>query len=105
MSEADTSTLPARDEDHERVISIILDLPPMRARLVSLLSRGAVASTAQIKQYLGSKTHPKIAVTHTREVLRGFGMDIKSKYRVGYWMEDECRAKLKSMVDEFMETR
>lgn len=94
--------LPARDADHERVIAIVLDMPPQQARLVSLLSRGAVATTKQIRDYLESKTHPKIAISHARSKLRAMGLDIKSKYHIGYWMDEADRERIDALVKEFI---
>lgn len=97
--------LPERDQEHERVISIVFDLPPQQAALVSCLARGAVASSEQLKDYLESKTHPKIAVAHVRNRLRKEGMDIKSRWSVGYWMEEDTRAGIEARIREFLDER
>lgn len=98
-------SLPERDNEHERIISIVFNIPMQQAALVSCLARGAVATTQQLQDYLESKTHPKIVVTHARSRLREDGMDIKSKWNVGYWMEEDTRNQIASRITAFMEGR
>lgn len=101
----ETLLLPERDHEHERVVGIVFNIPPQQAALVSCLSRGAVATTEQLQDYLESKTHPKIVVAHARAKLREDGMDIKSKWGVGYWMEEDTREKIAGRVSDFIERR
>lgn len=103
-----TTTLPAEpdhDVDHERIVGIVFDLPPQQAILVSWLARGAIANTKQIAEYLGSKTLPKIIVSHARTKLKEYELDIQSRWGTGYWMNDEDRAVVNASVQKFLEGR
>lgn len=95
-------SLPERDVEHERLISIVFNVPPQQAGLISLLAKGGIASTHQIRQYLDSKTHPKIIVTHVRSKLRENGMDIKSRPNVGYWMDENTRKQIDHLTSQFV---
>lgn len=97
--------LPDRDHEHERVIGIVFDLPPQQAALVSFLARGAVASTQQIQEHLDSRTHPKVIVAHARNRLREEGMDIKTRWGVGYWMEEDTRTAIEARIEKFLRER
>lgn len=102
---AENIMMPARDNEHERVIGIIFDIPPQQAAIVSCLARGAVATTRQLWGYLGSKSPPKIAMSHVRQRLRDEGLEIKSKLNVGYWMEEPTIEEINKRVDAFLEGR
>lgn len=103
MNTEATMTLPERDHEHERMISIVFDLPFQQARLVSLLARGGVPTTQQVQEYLESKTEPKVIATHARSKLKELGMDIKSKAHVGYWMEPKDRDGVAEALKKYLE--
>lgn len=98
-----STALPERDEEQERVIGIVFDVPPQQATIIYCLSKGAVVSTQELHEYLGTKTPPKVAVFHAREALRAKGMDIKSKWGVGYWMDEDTRTGIELRVRGFLE--
>lgn len=97
--------MPERDNEHERVIGILFDIPPQQAAIVSCLARGAVATTRQLWSYLGSKSPPKIAMAHVRKRLRDDKLEIKSKLGVGYWMEEPTIEEINKRVNTFLEGR
>ena len=103
--EANTISIPERDNEYERVIAIVFNMTPQQAALVSCLSRGAVATAEQLKEYLNTETHPKIVVHHVRAKLNEKGIDIKSKWNAGYWMEEDTINAIKAEVDTFIRSR
>lgn len=98
-------SLPERDNDLERIIGIVFDLPPQQAAIVYGLSKGAVATPKQLMDFLGTNTHPKIAINHIRTRFKDEGLSITSRWNVGYWMDEDTRQKIDTRIREFLEGR
>lgn len=95
--------IPKRDPEHERLLGIVFNLSPAQSAVLSFLSRGTVATGAQLLAYSKTVTPIKITVSRVRTKLKEQGMDIKSKPNVGYWMEAEDRADVQLAVQNFLE--
>lgn len=105
MSSENNNTMPERDHEHERLVSIALSIPFQQARLVSLLSKGVVASTQEIANYMDSKTSPKVIAAYARREMRPFGIEIRSKKNVGYWIDAADCDKLAKLLKDYMDKR
>jgi DNA-binding response OmpR family regulator len=98
-------TIPARDEEHERVLGIVFDISPAQASVLSCLTRIQVATGDQLLEYSGSKSNIKVVVSRTRTKVKEKGFDIKSKINVGYWIEPDDKKGIEKMVSRFLEGR
>ena len=103
MSSETLPALPERDHEHERLVSIVFKLPFQQARFVSLLARGAIATTEQVQEYMGDKNKPKAIAAYARAALKDFGIGIQSKARVGYWMDPADQKTINEALDRYME--
>lgn len=101
-----TTTLatPARDEEHERVLSVLFNLSPSQSSVLSCLVRSHIVSSAELLAYTGVQSLVKIVVSHTRKKLREHGFDINSKPGVGYWVDPDAKKSIEDMVSKFMES-
>lgn len=98
-----TLASPARDEEHERVLSAVFDLSPSQSSALSCLVRSSVVSSAELAEYTGVQSMVKIVVSRTRKKLAEHGLDIRSKPGVGYWIEPDTKRAIEEMVAKFME--
>ena len=96
-------TLPERDHEHERALRIVFNLSPAQAGILSCLSRGIVASSDELLNYVGAKSNIKVVVSRTRQRIAEHGFTIKSKIGAGYWIEPEDRKGIEKLVAKFME--
>lgn len=101
MSTETSSPLPEPDYGHERLVSIVFGLPFQQARFVSFLARGAIATTEQVQEYMGDKNKPRAIASYARAKLKEHGLDIKSKARVGYWIEPADRKAINDALDRY----
>jgi len=97
---SEITSLPERDEEHERLLAILFSLSPAQAGVVSCLTRGVTATTSQLQAYVGDKTPIKVAVSRARARMLDHEIDIMSRIHVGYWIEPVHQDKIKRMVDE-----
>jgi hypothetical protein len=91
-----------RDLEHERVLSIVFNLSPAQASVLSALVRGTVIPAHELLEYTGVKPPIKVVVSHTRTKLRTHGFDIKSRLLVGYWMDPDDKAGVEQKVMEWV---
>jgi DNA-binding response OmpR family regulator len=99
-----TLATPARDEEHERVLSAVFDLSPSQSSVLSCLIRAHIVSSAELLNFTGVKSLVKIVVSHTRKKLKEHGFDIKSKPGVGYWIDPEEKHSIEKMVAKFLKS-
>lgn len=99
----ETITLPERDVEHERVLSILFDISPAQASVLSCLARAKVVGSDTLLKYTGTKSQIKVVVSRTRQKVQELGLDIKSKMGVGYWIEKDDKDKIEALVRKFME--
>lgn len=100
---SDTLTLPARDEENERMLGVVFDISPAQASVLSCLTRATIATADELLAFSGSKSHIKVVVSRTRAKLKEKGFDIQSKHGVGYWITAEDKDGIKKLVAQFME--
>lgn len=96
-----TLALPARDEEHERVLSAVFDLSPSQSSALSCLVRANVVSSDELARFTGVQSMVKIVVSRTRKKIAEKGFSIKSKADVGYWIEPEDKRGIEKYVAEF----
>ena len=93
---------PKRDRDHERLLGIVFGLSPAQAGVLSYLSRGTYATSDQLLEYIGAKSNIKVVVSRTRAKVKEYGVEIKSRIRVGYWIEADEREKVQGVVNDYL---
>jgi hypothetical protein len=95
-------TLPPRDAEHERILSIVFDISPQQASVLSCLSRAQVVTADELLEYTGAMSHIKVVVSRTRSKVREKGFDIKSRMGAGYWIEPDDKKGIEALVQKFM---
>jgi len=98
----DTISLPERNQEHERLISIVFGVSPAQASVISCLARGVSANSEQLLAYTNTRSHVKVAVSRARHKLSLHGFDIKSKMGVGYWIEADDKRGIEKMLADFV---
>lgn len=98
----DTLTIPERDTEHERLLGIVFELSPGQASVLSCLARGTVVTTDELLTYTGLQPPMKVVVSRLRSKMRTHGVDINSRIRVGYWIEQEGRKIIDKAVAAFL---
>jgi biotin operon repressor len=96
-------TLPDKNSDHERVLSIVFNISPAQAGVLSLLARAPFVTGDQLAEWINTKTEIKTVVSKTRSKLRDFGVEIHSRIGAGYWIDADDRSKIEAEVNKFME--
>ena len=96
-------TLPDKNPDHERVLSIIFNISPAQAGVLSVLARAPFVSGDQLTEWINAKSEIKTVVSKTRSKLKEHGIEIHSRIGAGYWIDGDDREKITAKVDEFME--
>lgn len=91
-----------RDLEHERLIGVVFNLPPSQACVLSCLLRNTVVSTEELSDYVGNKSHIRIAVSRARLRLEESGFSIHSQNRAGYWLEPSDREGIERSLREFL---
>jgi hypothetical protein len=98
----DTITLPDRDREHERLISIVFGVSPAQASVISCLTRSVSANSEQLLAYTNTRSHVKVVVSHARQKLADHGFSIHSKMGVGYWIEAADKRGIEKMLADFV---
>lgn len=96
------TTMPEKDEEHERILGIVFDISPAKASILSCLCRGTGATTQQLVTFAGVTSPVKPMISRMRKKLEEHGLAIESKMGVGYWMSPEDRVRVGRIVDEFV---
>lgn len=96
--------LPAKNPDHERVLSIVYGISPAQAGVLSILLRAPFVTGDQLTEWVNAKSEIKTVVSKTRSKLKDHGIEIHSRIGAGYWIDTEDRAKIEERVNAFMET-
>ena len=96
-------TLPDKNSDHERVLSIVFNISPAQAGVLSLLARAPFVTGEQLTDWINAKSEIKTVVSKTRSKLKEHGVEIHSRIGAGYWIDGADRDKIAAKVDEFME--
>lgn len=97
-----TKQMPERDEEHERLLSIVFDISPAQAAILSLLCRAAPATTEQVKEFADLKSDPKSVIWHLRSKLSAYDVELKSRRAIGYWIERDDREKVQQRTDTYI---
>jgi NADPH-dependent ferric siderophore reductase len=71
-------------------------LPPKYAEVTKLLHDQQVVTT---KEILAVAKGSKVVIHHIRRALKGYGIDIRSRRTLGYWMDDDSKARLRAHLD------
>lgn len=100
----ETISIPLRDPEHERVLGVVFNITPAQASVLSALSRGTIVSSDDLIEFIGPKANVRVVVSRTRAAMKDLGMDIKSKWKVGYYMEASDRDRVASIVNEFLKS-
>jgi biotin operon repressor len=97
-------TLPDKNTDHERVLSIVFNISPAQAGVLSLLARVPFVTGDQLTEWINAKSEIKTVVSKTRSKLKEHGVEIHSRIGAGYWIEAADREMIAEKVDSFMES-
>lgn len=73
-------------------------LTPVLNNLLGLILSVPVATPEMIRQRLEIAHDAKVAKHRLKKALAEFGIHIKSRRSVGYWLEDEDKAVIRGMV-------
>lgn len=95
-------TVPPRDQENERLLSIVFNLSPTEAAILSCLYRGTGAPASVLVEYVNVTSSIKPFVSRCRAKLRLKGLDIKSRAGTGYWMEPDDCCKVGKLVADYL---
>lgn len=73
-------------------------LTPVLNNLLGLILSVPVVTPEMIRQRLEIAHDAKVAKHRLKKALAEFGIEIKSRRNVGYWLEDEDKARIRGMV-------
>lgn len=73
-----------------------LGLSPARGEIVKLLYEQEIATT---KEVIAIAPNYKTVIHYLRNMLKPYGIEIKSQQRLGYWMENDSKERIKVMLD------
>lgn len=73
-------------------------LTPVLNNLMGLLLSVPVVTPEMIRQRLEIASDAKVAAHRLREQLEPFEIKVHSRRNVGYWIEDEDKARIRGMV-------
>lgn len=75
-------------------LAFVFSLPPMLAKLLKHLLEKRLTSSDAAAKAMGVSSEPKTAVFRLRKVLQRYGVDIKSRRHLGYWIEADEKQRL-----------
>jgi hypothetical protein len=73
-----------------------LGLSPARGEIVKLLYEQEVVTT---KEVTAIASNYKTVIHYLRNALKPYGIEIQSQQRLGYWMENDSKERIKVFVD------
>ena len=78
-------------------LSAVFKMPPAPSNLLRLLMDHNVVSAAKITEVLRLQV-PKIAICKLKRELKKWDVAIHNRRRVGWWLDDETKAKIRHMA-------
>ena len=112
MSDADElAALRARVSELEQVLNLtnsdkmatVFKLPPKLRSLFDLLMALDVVSADLIHRKLLIDTDAKVTVHRLRLHLDPWKLKIQSRRHIGYWFDEETKAKINKLVDDYQD--
>ena len=73
-------------------------LPPALQKILGLLMSLPTVTAEMIEERLGIATPAKVAVFRLRRKLKPYGIEIQSKYAVGYWLDPDTKEKVSALI-------
>ncbi len=73
-------------------------LPPALRKIFGLLVALPYVTHEMLEQQLGLTASARVAIHRLRRRLKPYGIEIKSRFSVGYWIEKETRDKIQGVT-------
>jgi len=106
-SNEEVATLNARIKDLETTLglrneklTVTFRLTPSQSKLLGLLLVLPHVTPDMVRQRLEIATDPKVAFHRLRQHLLPWDIFIKSRRNVGYWLEDDMKVRVKTLLVE-----
>jgi hypothetical protein len=77
-------------------LRLVFGLPPKYAEVTKLLHDQQVVTTKEILEVAKGS---KVVIYHIRKALKDHDIDIRSRRTLGYWMDDDSKARLRAHLD------
>ena len=84
-------------------LSNTFKLTPALNNMLGLLLSLPTVKSEVIHQRLGIASDAKVAMHRLRKELEAFGIEVHSKRLLGYWLDDETKARIKTMIAPLQE--
>jgi hypothetical protein len=81
-------------------LAVTFKLTPVLNNLMGLLLALPNVTPEMIRQRLEIAPDAKVAIHRLRKHLEPYGIDIKSRRNLGYWLEDETKLTIRRMLAE-----
>jgi hypothetical protein len=83
---------------HEHHLGTAFRLPAALTKLMGLLMAQPTVTPEMVSQRLRIATDAKVAFHRLRHMLEPYGIEVQSKRSLGYWFDDETKAKIRRIV-------
>lgn len=81
-------------------LAVTFRLTPVLNNLMGLVLSQRIVTPEMIRQRLEIAPDAKVAICRLRKAIEPWGLEIKSRRNVGYWFEDEAKAKIRALMDD-----
>lgn len=75
-------------------------LPPSLRRILGLLVALSYVTHEMLEQQLGLAASGRVAIYRLRRRLKPYGIEIKSRQSVGYWLEPAMKEKIRGVTSK-----
>jgi hypothetical protein len=86
-------------------LAVTFRLTPVLNNLMGLLLTLPTVTPETIRQRLEIAADPKVAIHRLRKHIEPWGIKIRSRRNLGYWLEDEDKAKIKAFLANTLEQK
>jgi hypothetical protein len=80
-------------------IQFAFNLPPTLARLLVIMLEGNIVTADEIANKYKIATEGRMAIHRLRSYLEGYGIEIKNKRSLGYWLDLDTQKKILELVE------
>ena len=84
-------------------LAVTFRLTPVLNNLMGLLLTLPTVTPEMIRQRLEIAADAKVAIHRLRKHIEPWGIKIRSRRNLGYWLEDEDKAKIKTLLANTLE--
>lgn len=83
-------------------ISITFKLSASLSNALGLLMARIVVPGEMLSQSLGIATDSKVLINRLRNEMKDYGVKIEGRRNVGYWLDEDTKAKVRGMIHSQM---